>query len=95
MVLSLIVHFEAKEGQEEALEKALRALVEQTVKESGCIDYKLYKDLEHPAKFAFYENWASQAEWEAHMQMPHIKAFQQNMDSWVAHFSLQTLEKLC
>ena len=41
----------------------------------GCLSYDLHTSLESPGVFLFYENWGSKAEWEAHMETPHLLAW--------------------
>jgi quinol monooxygenase YgiN len=74
--VTLIAEIEAKAGQEQAVKRALEALVEPTRKEQGCICYNLHQSTDDKAKFVFYEQWASQAALDKHMQTDHFKAMQ-------------------
>lgn len=69
-VLALFV---AAPGKEAELEEALRALIEPTRKEAGCIRYDLVQGLGKPAEFAFIEEWRSAEHLDAHSQTPHIR----------------------
>ncbi len=49
----------AKPGQQDALERHLRALVEPTRAEAGCGQYDLHQDLANPLAFYMIEQWSS------------------------------------
>jgi quinol monooxygenase YgiN len=74
-VIILNVHFVAVPGREEDLGRELRALVEPTRKEPGCLAYELHSDPEDPTKFMFFEKFASQAALDTHVAAPHFKKF--------------------
>ena len=71
----LNVHFEAAPGHEEELAEQLRALVAPTQAEPGSLVYQLHRDPENPAKFMFYERFASQEALDAHTATPHFERF--------------------
>ena len=74
--VTLLAEVQAKAGEEAAVKKALMSLVAPTHKEKGCICYNLHQSGEDKAKFMFYEQWASQAALDEHMQSEHFKAMQ-------------------
>jgi quinol monooxygenase YgiN len=56
--------------------KALAAkMVDETIKEDGCIDYALFEDEEDPNILVFVETWESRAHLEAHFEAPHFKLY--------------------
>ncbi len=74
-VLVLSAKIKARAGKIEVLEKELRALIAPTRAEKGCLSYALYTSRKEEGVFLFFESWASRAEWEAHMETEHLKAF--------------------
>jgi quinol monooxygenase YgiN len=72
---TVIAHLRTLDGQIEETKEFLTSLIAPTRQESGCIEYWLHQDDEDPAEFTFYENWTNRAEWDKHMEMPHLKAF--------------------
>jgi quinol monooxygenase YgiN len=56
----------------EELQRLLYDQVAPTRREPGCLNYDLHVDARDPCVFVFYENWASQADLDAHMNMPHL-----------------------
>lgn len=86
MPLTIIATLKARLGREEELGRELRALVEPTHAEAGCIAYEMHQSQEDQGLYMFTEAWASRPEWDAHMASPHLTAFgakQDNLcDSW-------------
>jgi quinol monooxygenase YgiN len=72
--LTIIARFRAKAGQESRLRQEMQRLLAPTRAEAGCISYDLHQSQSDPALFVFYENWASQAALDAHVQTPHLQA---------------------
>lgn len=76
-----IAQFESKPGQLEALFRVLQALEPETLREEGCIQYRITRHI--PSPFAegtsfplvFNEIWADMAVFEAHCQKPYIQRF--------------------
>lgn len=50
----------------------LSGLAAQTRGEAGCLDYRVSQDLEVPGRFVLIETWASMAEMQTHLALPHI-----------------------
>ena len=73
--LTVIAHLRALQGQTEETKAFLLGLIEPTRTEPGCVEYWLHQDNDDPAEFTFYENWTDRAEWDKHMEQPHLKAF--------------------
>ena len=73
-IITVVATFQAQPGKETELKKALVGLVEPTRQEAGCINYDLHVSPEDPAKFLFHENWASQAQLDAHLANAQIQA---------------------
>ena len=49
----------AKPEQREQLKEALRRVVAETVKEPGCIEFRIFESLEQPDKFVLWEVFAN------------------------------------
>ncbi|HUI51888.1 MAG TPA: putative quinol monooxygenase [Terriglobales bacterium] len=71
----LNVFMEAVAGREQDLANQLRALLEPTRKEPGCLVYELHSDPENQGKFLFYEKFRNQAALDFHIATPHFKKF--------------------
>jgi quinol monooxygenase YgiN len=67
-MITLTAKLKAKPGKEDALRKALLALVEPSRAEAGCIEYILHAIKDDPAAFLFYEIWKDQAALDLHVK---------------------------
>jgi quinol monooxygenase YgiN len=72
--LAMVVEFRALPGREADLRSDLLALVAPTRAEDGCLRYDLHDDPQDPARFAFYEVWASPDHHRAHDATDHVAA---------------------
>jgi quinol monooxygenase YgiN len=72
--LNVVAVLTAKDGHRDRLQKALISLIEPTRAEDGCISYHLFDSQLNENAFITVEVWRSQADLDAHMQTPHIKA---------------------
>jgi quinol monooxygenase YgiN len=66
------------------VQKLLSAQVGPTRQETGCINYDFHVDATDPCVFVFYENWSSQQDLDAHMDMPHLTALFSQVDRLLA-----------
>ena len=86
--LTVIAHLRALRGQIEETKAFLSGLIAVTRAEPGCVEYWLHQDNDDPAEFTFYENWINRAEWDKHMEQPHLQKFAEVRDKI---FELQKL----
>ena len=63
------------EDQAEVLD-AVKTLAVETRKEPGCISYMLTQDKISRNTFCFVECWATEKDFEAHLETAHYKAFE-------------------
>lgn len=82
--VTLVVQLRAREGQETLLEAQLRALVNPTRKEDGCIAYDLYRALDVPGAFLLHEVWASREAHATHTKTPHFLRWNAGKDALLA-----------
>ncbi|MFF0813309.1 putative quinol monooxygenase [Streptomyces albogriseolus] len=64
----LVATMVAKPGQEELVEKTLRAAVPAVHAEDGCLRYALHRKAGTTGEFVMIEKWASKEALGAHMQ---------------------------
>jgi quinol monooxygenase YgiN len=65
--------FTARPGREADAAEALRALVEPTHAEDGCILYALHQGADDPRRLAFVERWASREALDDHLASSHVQ----------------------
>lgn len=73
MSVNLMVMFIAKSGQEGDVETSLRAMIEPTRSEPGCITYRLFRSGEDPRVFGLFEIYHSQTDLESHRASQHFE----------------------
>ena len=84
----------AKAGQQDALERHLRALIEPTRVEAGCGQYDLHQDLANPLAFYMIEQWSSDEALQAHDASAHVQNFRAKAPEFLEHFELKRLRTL-
>ncbi len=76
-----IAQFEPKPGKLDELFRVLQALEPDTLREEGCIQYRITRHIHSPfaegesMPLVFNEIWANMAVFEAHCQKPYIQSF--------------------
>ena len=70
--LTLIVRIKAKPGREPELEAALRAVVEPTHREPGCMRFALHRSTTDANVYVLVERWSSKQALEAHLKEPYL-----------------------
>jgi len=84
----------ARPGQHQALEQLLRALLEPTRAEAGCLQYDLHQDLQRVEAFYMLERWSSEAALQAHDASEHIRQFRARAGELIEDFDLKRLRPL-
>lgn len=84
MHVTIIGTVTAKSDTRVELQALLTAQVAPTRAEPGCINYEFHVDAADPCCFVFYENWHTQADLDAHLDMPHLKPLFSQLDRLLA-----------
>ena len=74
-MLTISVLIPAKPGKGDALGAALRALLEPTRAEKGCLSYDAHRSNDDPDLYLMHENWESEDALRAHFDTPHLQDF--------------------
>ena len=82
--VTLVVTLRAKEGQHILLEAELRALINPTRKEEGCLQYDLHRCADQPGTFLFHEVWETRDHHTAHTRTPHYLRWNARKDALLA-----------
>ena len=68
----------------------LRAFVNPTRAEAGCVEYHLHISDNDPNLFFCYENWRTRKDLDEHLEMPYLKSFfERRMDLLEKEIDLQ------
>lgn len=64
-----------REGEEETMLRAMRALVPASRGEPGCLQYIAHRDVADSRKFMFYEQYVDEAAFTAHTETDHYRVW--------------------
>lgn len=92
--LTIVAHVTANADAVDVVKSELEKLIAPSRNDAGCLQYDFHQDNDDPAYFMFYENWTSRELWQAHMETPHLKAYQAAVDGMIAEFSLHEMTHL-
>lgn len=92
--LRIVASIEVKNSHKEAVINAFHKVVDGTRKETGCISYDLFEDLENSLKFTILEVWKSQEAIDEHNNSSHFKAFVEAIDGKVESLTVNVLKKV-
>lgn len=93
-MVSIVVKITVKEDAVAVVREQMMNLVAETVKEDGCVEYRLHQDNDKPAVFFFYETWSSQEALQQHLESAHIRAYRTATSGLITDHSLHKLTRL-
>jgi len=70
-----IARIKAMAEQSDQLRAALAELELHTRQERGCVEFAFFQAISDQSKFVLLEQFASPAAFQAHMELPHTRAF--------------------
>jgi quinol monooxygenase YgiN len=70
-----IVRFEPRPGREAAFREELLRIIGPSRAEAGCLALRVFESLREPPIFAIHSEWADEAAFELHAQLPHTVRF--------------------
>jgi quinol monooxygenase YgiN len=73
--ITVLGQVRVKARHEADVRAGLQALIESARRESGCISYEMFEDVEHTGSFYFVEEWESQSALHLHVNW---RAFRQD-----------------
>jgi quinol monooxygenase YgiN len=83
--LHVFVRFEPRTGKQRQLQVALKAILEPTRAEPGCIRIHLYEASREPLAFFIHSEWVDDAAFDAHATLPHMTRFLGVVDGLITH----------
>ncbi len=81
MELFIFVRFHAREGEENAVEEALREVLGPSREESGCVSFEVFRSVRDRRLFYIHSRWVDEAAFEKHAELPHTVRFLERVDA--------------
>jgi len=85
MELFIFARFHAREGQQEAVEAALRDVVTPTREEPGCTEIAACRSVRDARLFWIHSRWIDEAAFEKHADLPHTARFIERVQHLIDH----------
>jgi len=77
----VFVRLHAREGEEKAVEEALREVVGPSLEEAGCVDFHLFRSMRDRRLFYIHSKWTDEVAFQNHAQLPHTIRFLKRVDA--------------
>jgi len=85
MELFIFARFHAREGNEEALEQTLQAVIEPTRSEAGCLGIQLFRSTRDRLLFYIHSRWVDEAAFELHATLAHTTEYIPRAETLIDH----------
>jgi quinol monooxygenase YgiN len=86
MELVIFARFHAREGQQAAVEAAVREVTSITRElEPGCLAIAPYRSLRDPKMFFIHSRWADETAFDLHATLPHTARFLERIQRLIDH----------
>ena len=79
----VFVKLHAREGDEKAVEQALRDVMDPSREEPGCLDFHLFRSMRDPRLFFIHSRWRDEAAFQKHAELEHTIHFLKIVDALV------------
>jgi quinol monooxygenase YgiN len=83
--LFIFARFHAREGEEDAIEAALREEVPQARDDPGCLAIDAYRSVHDPRLFFIHSRWTDESAFENHTKTQHTVQFIRRAEPAIDH----------
>jgi len=77
----VLVRLHAREGEESAVEQALRDVTGPSRQEPGCLSFHTFRSMRDRRLFYIHSRWVDEAAFQAHADLPHTVRFLERVDA--------------
>jgi quinol monooxygenase YgiN len=77
----VFVRLHAREGQENAVEEALREVNGPSREEPGCLSFHTFRSMRDRRLFYIHSRWVDEAAFQVHAGLPHTVRFLERVDA--------------
>lgn len=75
------VRLHAREGEEGAVEEALREVAGPSREEAGCVSLHVFRSMRDRRLFYIHSRWVDEAAFQTHAELPHTVKFLKRVDA--------------
>lgn len=83
--MHFFVRFEPQPGREAEFREALRAVMEPSRAELGCVALNAFETIREPIVFTIHSVWADEEAFETHAKLPHTMRFIEAAERLLTH----------
>jgi quinol monooxygenase YgiN len=76
----VFVRLHAQDGQESAVEEALREVTGPSQEEEGCLSFHTFRSVRDPRLFFIHSRWVDHRAFQKHAELPHTAQFLKRVD---------------
>jgi quinol monooxygenase YgiN len=73
MSFVVVATWTSQAGRERDVEQALQSMIAPSRGEEGCLEYRVQRAIDDSRVFLLYEEYRTQADYEAHLQSAHFR----------------------
>jgi quinol monooxygenase YgiN len=77
----VFVRLHAREGQESAVEEALRGVTGPSREEAGCLSIHTFRSMRDRRLVYIHSRWVNEAAFQTHAELPHTVRFLERVDA--------------
>ena len=77
----VFVRLHAREGEESAVEEALRQVTRPSREEAGCVSFHTFRSMRDRRLFFIHSRWVDAAAFQEHSGLPHTVRFLERVDA--------------
>jgi quinol monooxygenase YgiN len=77
----VFVRLHAREGEESAVEEALRDVTRPSREEPGCLSFHTFRSTRDRRLFYIHSRWVDEAAFQLHAELPHTLRFLKRVDA--------------
>jgi len=77
----VFVRLHAREGQESAVEEALREVTGPSREEPGCLSFHTFRSMRDRLLFYIHSRWMDESAFQEHAGLPHTVRFLERVDA--------------
>ena len=77
----VFVRLHARQGEESAVEEALREVTGPSREEDGCLSFHVFRSMRDPRLFFIHSRWVDATAFQKHAELPHTVRFLKRVDA--------------